>query len=191
MAQVTVTELTSPTALYCHYDRQTNPQPCYIALDTRDSRMWADYNAEIGNAVPMDVWHGMVRRYSIPILRSTTANELMRDLVPVAARVVDGTSIDWDGSNHVASLNEDAQQAEAEINEMLDLYRLDGEPDLHFADASDWLFDERDALVARLKAGEPVSVLEAELDDDGSDETRPILHGLTHYLEHLVEDMAD
>ena len=54
--------------LLCVYPPgRQEPQACYIALDVRDGDFWAAYNPEVGNAVPMAVWHGIVCRWRIPV----------------------------------------------------------------------------------------------------------------------------
>ena len=51
--------------LYVHYDGQIQPQPAYVEFDTRTGDLSADWNGEIGNAVPMDVWKDIRLRWSI------------------------------------------------------------------------------------------------------------------------------
>ena len=106
--------------LTCRYPRQSDYQDVYIALDLRDGEMWASYDAEIGNAVPLDVWHGHVRRYPIHTRSVQDANRLMREVRRVARRVVAGYEDHWNGSNRVARLSEDAQAADDMIAEYLD-----------------------------------------------------------------------
>lgn len=114
-----ITPCTDPTELYRHYDGQSEPQPAYIELDTQAGTLLADYDAEIGNAVPATVWHGLERRYSIPILTADAANRVMKEIVPFAERIVAGTEAEWDGHNTVAVMNEDAQAAEEELEDHL------------------------------------------------------------------------
>ena len=44
--------------LYLRYSGQTNPQPAHIEIDPEEKTITAEANPEIGNAVPMNVWHG-------------------------------------------------------------------------------------------------------------------------------------
>lgn len=112
---VTITPCTEPAELHRHYPGQTEPQDCFIALDIRDGHMWADYNPEVGNGVPADVWHGLVRRYDIPPLTAQAANRVMEEIRPLAERIFTDSEEVWDGSNHVARLGDDAVAAEEEI----------------------------------------------------------------------------
>jgi hypothetical protein len=135
---IRIIECTEPTELYRHYDGQSEPQPAYIELDTQAGTLRATYNGEIGNAVPFTVYHGLDRRYSIPILTAEAANRVMREIVPFAERIVAGTSTEWDGSNTIAVLDEDARAAEEELEAHLGLpsesdYRT--EPNQGFAES--------------------------------------------------------
>lgn len=116
---VRIIECTEPTELYRHYDGQTEPQPAYIELDTQAGTLLATYNAEIGNGIPFSAYHGLDRRYSIPIITAEAANHIMREIAPLADRVIAGTEAEWDGSNTVAKLNDDAHAAEDEIEKIL------------------------------------------------------------------------
>ena len=112
--QVRVCEIAGKD-LWCHYTHQTSAQGCYVELDCETGRFTADYNPEIGYGVPEAVWHGCTRRYEIPCLLADPANKLLAELRPLAQRIVDGYETIWDGNNHVGSLDEDAQTAEAEL----------------------------------------------------------------------------
>lgn len=112
---VRIIETESEDVLYRRYGSQTSPQSCYIELDLRGETLSADYDSEVGNAVPFTVFHGFERRYSIPALTGTAADELMYRIAPLAERILIDWEEIWDGNNHKARLGEDAQAAEEEI----------------------------------------------------------------------------
>jgi hypothetical protein len=112
---VRIIETESEDALYRRYNSQTSPQGCYIELDLRGETLSADYDSEVGNAVPFTVFHGFERRYSIPALTGSAADELMEKIAPLADRILADWEEVWDGNNHVARLGDDAQAAEEEI----------------------------------------------------------------------------
>lgn len=119
MTTIHVAHISPVDALHHRYPGQSERQDCYIELDCQDGELTADYNAEIGNAVPMAVHHGHVRRYTIPCLRADAANDLLDEIAPFAQRIVDGYSSRWDGSNHIADLTEDAVDAEESIRDLI------------------------------------------------------------------------
>lgn len=98
------------------YARQDEPQPAYISLDCRNGSVEADYNGEIGNAVPLEVHHGHVLRFDIsPYASSGNINAALRQYRPQFQRIVNGYSEQWDGSNHIARYSPDAEAAIAEL----------------------------------------------------------------------------
>jgi hypothetical protein len=117
MVDITIIEidLNNPNYLHFQYQGQCNPQPCYIELDCENEEMTADYNSEIGNGVPGKVWHDRILRFSIPCINSEAANALMKSLLPLAEKIVDGYECIWNGSNHIGTFTEEAQEAREEF----------------------------------------------------------------------------
>jgi hypothetical protein len=108
--------IATTSSLYRQYDGQCRPQDCYIEIDLDHSTIEASYNAEIGNSVPMDVWHGISRRFEIPCISPATADALLAELLPLAERLEAGHETVWDGKNYVSHLSQDAQNAHDEID---------------------------------------------------------------------------
>lgn len=180
-----------PDALLHHYAGQAAPQPCYIALDLYDGRMWADYNAEIGNAVPFDVWHGIVRRYSIPVLQPATVNVLMQAIAPYAQRVLDDSEVLWDGSNHVARLGRDAEIAEEAICEPPFGILAELESDVYTAHAAEWLGMVVTEVREQIAGGHDLDWIYDEFQGDGSHDLAPVILDLMPYLEMLKAEVED
>ncbi|MGW7318295.1 hypothetical protein [Streptomyces sp. NPDC054865] len=197
---VQIIECTSPTELHRHYDQQSEAQPAYIELDLPRGTLSADYNAEIGNSVPFTVYHGQDRRYSIPVLTADAANRVMKELAPLADRILADWEEVWDGNNNVVRLGEDAQAAEDEIEAMLgtshpyeqvfgdeDLIgqwdtsgALNGEEAQEYgitADTSDERLDEIEAEILKNLA-------------DCGDSPVAVCHGLDSHLRTLRADAA-
>jgi hypothetical protein len=122
--------------LYHVYPQQMQPQGAYIELDCKTGQMIADWNGEIGNAIPFSVYHGHDRRWPVPNNMSADAiNSLMDEIAPLAQRVLDGYDSTWDGNNMVAVLDDDAQEAEAAIVSL-----IPDEGDLVVWDVEEYLF---------------------------------------------------
>ncbi|MFO7253794.1 MAG: hypothetical protein DIU60_023890 [Actinomycetes bacterium] len=124
MTTVKIRPVVEPTALYCRYEGNYEPQPVYVALDLADGALYADYQA---GGTPMRVWLGQVRTWSIPPLVADAANELLQDIAPLAQRILDGAAIETDPrtGNRVGVLNDDAAAAEREIYEIIENWRED------------------------------------------------------------------
>lgn len=98
--------------LWHKYPGQSHPQSAYLSLDCIDGHVWANYNSEIGNAVPMEVWLGHIQRFYIQAdLRAADINAMMRVMEPYLQRIVDGYTSAWDGQNEVAYFTDDAVEA--------------------------------------------------------------------------------
>lgn len=138
---ITIERLDDEHELLCHYPQQSAPQPCYVWLDTETGRMGAAYNAEIGNAVPFRVWHGIQRRWSIPALTADSANTLLETLRPLAERIYRGSETVWDGHNNVARLDDDARAADVEADALCeDMFSCE-DSIIQSWDAREWLVD--------------------------------------------------
>ncbi len=158
--------------LYCMYPRQQRPQPAYIELDTRTGRMRADYDGEIGNAVPMDVRNGTVRRYYTGTMSNDDANDLMDVLAPEAQRVLDGVANAAETIDHLCAT-------------------WDAEP-VHWQWATDRFAGDdeveaqvRESLRAGWSAYEVACWIDANTVQDGT-EHAPMLEGIQAWVEGLA-----
>ncbi|MEU7480570.1 hypothetical protein AB0A63_31645 [Lentzea sp. NPDC042327] len=185
---------TNPTVLYRHYQGELYVQSCHLELDLRDGELSADYDGEIGNAIPMSVHHGIVRRWGIPCVTAKSANELMRDIAPLAQRVLDGATIEWDGNNNVGVLTDDAADAEEEI-----IGRLQGDLDgltlIGEMDAADWWAegDLPEDLTADTTDKELEAIVEREEEDAtvAGNDGYTVLVDADDYLTARREEMRD
>lgn len=103
--------------LYKRYPGQSQPQRAHIELD-EEGTVTAGINGEIGNAVPMDVWHGRTLRWSVsPYAFGPSLEDLINSprVIELFERVHAGRTVEWDGSNHVGRLDEDAEAAALEL----------------------------------------------------------------------------
>lgn len=204
---VRIIECTSPDELYRHYNGEFDAQGAYIELDLCDGTLLADYDAEVGNAAPGTVYHGFQRRYGIPTLTGDAANRVMRELAPLAARMLADWEEEWDGNNMVAVLGKDAQAAEEEIEEQLGLNLSTGS-----IGAGTQGFDDSD-LVAEwdvdgatnggeaAEYGITADTTDARLDAieqeiltglaQAGASSVAVCHGLDTYLKGLRDDLAD
>jgi hypothetical protein len=185
-------KIREPEYLYCRYQGQTSPQPCYVELDCEDDTLTAAYNGEIGNAVPITVWHNRCLRWPIPALREGAALELLTELLPICERIVAGYESVWDGSNHVGKYTDAAEDAASEAHDLCRDAFDDTDTHLQVWEAGDWLAGlgtralqaEQLGITATMSDAElelKTKKLEEEAGDDGIDE----VEGLESYLSEL------
>jgi hypothetical protein len=98
--------------LYSRYPQQYNTQPAYVEIDPNTRTVSADYSGEIGNAVPMSVWHGRIIRISVPAeIHGPSLAEYLQlpETIAELEQICDGYDEKWDGNNWKGTLTEAAQ----------------------------------------------------------------------------------
>lgn len=185
----------APAELHRQYQGQHEPQDCYVEVDLEGRMVLATYNAEVGNARPETVLYGIERRYEIPALTSTAANELLEKIRPFAERMVSDWEKTWDGSNMVAVLGDDAEAAETEIeamcadmwedHEKITVWDTDGAIAGDEAETYGITADTTDERLEEIEA----EILKILTEVSASDEV--VLEGVTEYLESLRDDAAE
>ena len=111
-------EMQGLAPLYKRFPGQIDPQPVHIEINPAERTMTAAYNPEIGDTVPVDVWHGV--RLRIAGSRYMTGADwvaLLNDakVLSLAAEICDGHEVYWDNGNRRGRLTEDAQLAYKEL----------------------------------------------------------------------------
>jgi hypothetical protein len=132
--------------LYHRYPQQTGPQPAYLEIDpeadpeAHQPALHADWDSEIGGAVPMNVGHGRRLRVAVNCrLNVGEINALLSQIAPLVERVIDGYSCEWDGSNRVGRLDDDAEDAMGDIRIACESCEPSGVPAAW--DPGDWIAD--------------------------------------------------
>lgn len=96
-----------------------------------DGRVTFGYNPEVGNAVPVDVWHRRALRWEVHN-RMTAAEikKVFEDVKSLLDRIHAGHSVEWDGNNLVGVFSDDAHSAmvdlEQELREWTETIEEDG-----------------------------------------------------------------
>lgn len=193
---IKIIRLEDETYLHVQYPGQTSPQDCYIELDLEGETLSANYNAEVGNAVPLAVYHGRRRRYTIPALTATAANALMEELLPLMEKLAADTHITWDGRNNIACLGEDAVAAEDEIDEKL--YQIEytlGDSDMISVWDADEYFGGWTDEELGIYPGCNLDTIKEELlaEHQYCDATGGplVIQGLTQFLQNRLEGMEE
>lgn len=127
---------TEGAPLYCEYKGQSKPQPARLCIKA-DGTVYASYNAEIGNAVSADIYHGRIQTVSLsPYCSGPALSNWLEDEETLALlkRIVVGMTEDWDGSNRRGRISEDACDAMDELERSAE--NIDT---ANIWDAGDWL----------------------------------------------------
>ncbi len=140
--EVTTDNLTEKAPLYHQYQGQCNAQGAYIELNPRNGSLKADWNAEIGSAIPMELFHHRLVWFAVdPQSSADSLIELFEDedFLALCQSVVDGYSEEWDGNNTVGKYSDAAQLAFEEL-ERRSNYDNFGLECISVCDASEYLF---------------------------------------------------
>lgn len=183
-----------PDALYRLYDGQENPQPCRIVLDLDYGEVWAEFNDHTDNFLPLAMITGVWRSYDIPVLTARAANELMRTLEPLFARVLAGSEVDFVDGDRVGELNGDARTAEDRIGEVIAIHSVPANI-VQGVQAEEW-WAERDlpeALTADTTREELAALVEDQEREAAEDSEvgYTVLHGAHEYLTARREEMRE
>lgn len=128
-----------PAPLYKRYTSQTAAQPAYIELSEHGT-VTAYYSADVGNAIPMYVWHARALRWRVPadVTGDALAAFIERpDVLQLLERIHAGHSVAWDGNNRVGLLTADAQDARDDLQRLIE-QDLDDEACASIWEAADW-----------------------------------------------------
>jgi hypothetical protein len=97
--------------LYCRYDGECSAQPASIDFYPSRRLFTADFNADIGGAMSMDVFHGTCIEFPVdPLVERSHLEWMMRRLAEkFLPELLDEYSEEWDGSNDKGILTEDGE----------------------------------------------------------------------------------
>ncbi|MGI5451417.1 hypothetical protein ACQEVM_37795 [Streptomyces sp. CA-243310] len=196
---VDVRPVAGPEALHAWYQGQNEAQPAYVELGLGDGILLASYDAVVGPGGPASVHHGIDLRWSIPALNQEAADELLKELAPLAQRILDGSEVEWDGNNHVGRLlTEDAHAAHDAITERCEGIKDD---DSNPAVLSVWTMDTIGHAWDADEAGITAETTDAQLAEietqlteefrDGQDLPHVVIVGLTDHLRSLRDDLVN
>jgi len=119
--------ISHPTALFCQYPGQSQPQAAHVTIDEYGS-VTADYSGDIGNGCLMRVWHGLDMQYRVAgtVDATSLVTWLQTDAVrALLERVHAGHSVEWDGSNYTGCLTDDGLDASDDFARALEAFGQD------------------------------------------------------------------
>lgn len=100
--------------VFVQYQNQCAPQRAYLEIDpskcTKGLICHADYSGEIGNGVPVDVWHDRIFRVLVaPEVSREGLKALETDerFVTLVGQLMDSWEEIWNGNNYVGKHDRD------------------------------------------------------------------------------------
>jgi len=187
---ITITPLDSNELhpLFKKYDQEVQVQPAYIELDVRNGSLVADWNPEVGNGAPADVWHGLRRHYRIsPDLTTDEINSLLTELAPIAQRIVDETEIQSDGLQDRPILSDDAEALE---EDMINICRFTTTKSSGVYDAGDWFGGISRKRIYAETTDEEIENIAKDYRSDAIFEGATV-NGIDEYLTELRDELKE
>lgn len=105
--------------LHHQYDGDFEPLPAYIEIDPEDDEL----SAGIGEEQCTPIYVCLGKSYRVSVSAELTHDEvvaLMDEIKPLAEKVAEGHSTEWDGSNIVGKLDACAEKALLKIEKICD-----------------------------------------------------------------------
>jgi hypothetical protein len=99
--------------VFHQYQNQCFPQHAYLEFDPMlegEVKLVADYSGEIGNSVPMDVWHSRILRFRVPpqvtlkALKDLRSDERLSNMLE---QLREEYKVVWNGNNYVGRFDTD------------------------------------------------------------------------------------
>jgi hypothetical protein len=176
-----------PAVLLERWEGYAEPQPCHVELDLVTGVLTAGVGEEPhGGSVPEAVRHDRALRWELPRITAGSANRLLQAIEPLAARILAGAAIAWDGSQAVGELTEAADAARVEVERAIRAaVAAGGLEQLHELDAAEWFGEEppegltADTIDYDVRVMATTAKIRAE-DHHGDGHT--VLVGLEEYL---------
>lgn len=176
-------EITFPDEhCYAMYSGQMGPQTAYFGVDLEKRAIWATYNGEPGNAVPMYVYYGLVRRYRFP---SVATNEWIRgmlkdpEFLKLFERLFDSASIYHDGNNERGVVDSGIEE---EIEQYID-DSFDPETDSITIMDGDWWWDFIHRIVTPDMTDEEIQQIAHEEEEDAEKTYGEVYWEINLFLE--------
>lgn len=175
--------------LFHKYEQELQEQPAYIELDIRNGSLIADWNPEVGNGAPVDVWYGLRRQYRISSdLTTDEINSLLTELAPIAQRLVDEIEIQTYGlQDRLQFLSDKAESAE---EDMTNACRFTHTKSSGVFDAGDWLAGTSRKRIYAETTDEQLLAMAKEYRSDAYFEDATV-NGIDEYLIELRDDLKD
>lgn len=158
--------------------------------------MGADWNSQIGNAIPFSVHYGHTKRWSIPALKAQSCNAFMAELKPLMQKILRGYKEVWDHSQakNLPRFTSNARNAIERIEELCQGKFSDNDEILQVWDAQDWFGSIGSHENQRKTLGITTNTTDEELEiiiknEIGGD--IDILNGAEEYLKELRDEAIE
>lgn len=172
---------------YTKYPQQLQPQPVHVRLNPESRVLNVGIHHEIGNAVPMDVWHRRELWFRLPDVPLPEAvDQFLPFLVTYADTICRGYSKEYDGNNFVGRYTQEAEDAIVRMEQHVEAaVGLSTEDFLLVRDAREYFDYETDK---EMILGDTVEDVVQSMEDCAKFEGIHVLDNVTEAAVQWVRD---
>jgi hypothetical protein len=140
------------------------------------------------------IWEQVASQGASHVVDLSALVKLREEIAPLIKTVADGHSTEWNGSNYVGCLTEEASDASDEIETLVSRCQW-ADDSITVWDAYDWIYDNKKQTIADLKltaSSTPVecAVAAIQLDKDAKQDG-VILADTRECIDALVEELKE
>ena len=171
---------------WCHYDGVN-----YITLLTLDLQTGeAEIDTHVSGAVPFDAYHGLVLQWVLPeALLVSAGNTLLDEVSEWLQAILDDSSIEWDGHNHVGKLGEDAREASEELENWIEESWMSSQVCADVVSCEDWLDESIQSIREEVRRdGTPVAQLAEEYVEYARNQGVLLVGDVEGTIEDILEE---
>lgn len=196
MPEVRIADVDEPAELHETSGNDDVPQihPVYIKLDLRSAVLTCEVSGYADDPLMGSEQAGFMRTWNVPTLTAEAANRLMREILPLAQRVVRGWTTepsDYASGGIAARLTSDGYAAEAEITRYLDEAAF-GESDLVEVRNVEEIDGFSEWGLSGTSTDADLEEIERQIHTDLNNPNRvTVWYGLSDRLRSLRDEFAD
>lgn len=194
MGKITIKYTESDDEIYTKYASEYSAQPAILRLNLETGEVDAYVWGNIGGGIAGRAFNGVDQEWKIPPLTVDGFRRFVDRVSSMLQDVLDGATVEWDGSNHRGTLDDDAQDASDRIHEAIrdipdsDVYQVWDASDYYEpADALDDLClnaQSTDEEIAKVASRE-VDAADVVLDEED------VVDYLTNLRDEALADLVD
>lgn len=154
--------------LHHQYPGQCSVQPASLELD-ENGVVSAGWDGEIGGGISMYAWSGRTICWSLPdsLTGEAVADFVAReDVAALLARIHDGHSVEWDGSNNVGRLTEGAAEAQQDLEQLIQSNPFSESDFAWVMTAREWAFTEQNIAEVWPDPSETLETVAGRVESD-------------------------
>jgi len=183
---------TKDDELYYKYGGQISRQNVDLILNLEERILKAEIDYNIGNSIDGRQYHGLDLTWTIPPLKIKSLKELMNRIKELCIVILNDSEVRHDGSNFRGYLGDDAQEANDQIQNIIDDFEG---YEWEVWEAGDWFSQDSDfeenSGISRTTTDFELEKMAEKLESEARDDHDIGLENTIDYLENYRDELRD